>query len=105
MYVPDMLNNSKTHPIYRSSAAESETHQHDDNEFSVSNIQISPSAFMSMCPALLVQIEQGSCGERQIPLRQATDEPAIEEITSYGKITDITDKTPSKSRNDVRIPI
>lgn len=30
----------------------------------LANVQITPSIFMSMCPALLVQIEQGSCNEQ-----------------------------------------
>lgn len=91
MYMADVLNGTqKSNPIYRSSlAADNEEHEHqhqhqhkhehehghehqhqhtdaksDDTDFSVSNIQITPSAFMSMCPALLVQIEQGSCSEQ-----------------------------------------
>lgn len=33
----------------------------DINYLSVSNVKITPNTFMSMCPALLAQIEQGSC--------------------------------------------
>lgn len=90
MYQPDALN--KSHPIYRSSpASEGENHQHhqrhadepnEESDFSISNIQITPAAFMSMCPALLVQIEQGSCTEQY-------DMPApkkdVKEITAFGK--------------------
>lgn len=71
MYSPDALNStSKINPIYRSSAAheQDESHDHhqhhhenaeDERDYSISNIQITPSVFMNMCPALLVQIEQG----------------------------------------------
>lgn len=40
-----------------------ESHSHDSSVENLSKIQITPSVFMSMCPALLVQIEQGSCNE------------------------------------------
>lgn len=55
--------------MYRSSLATEHDHHHsghgdeDADDLSVSNIQITPSVFMHMCPALLLQIEQGSCAE------------------------------------------
>lgn len=92
MYMPDVLNSTqKINPIYRSSSATENAehehqhqHQHDhahehehqhehqhhhhsedkNDDFELSNIQITPDAFLSMCPALLVQIEQGSCSEQ-----------------------------------------
>lgn len=43
-------------------------HSHELHESPVpidnlARVQITPNMFMSMCPALLVQIEQGSCNE------------------------------------------
>lgn len=90
MYQPDTLN--KSHPIYRSSpASEGENHQHnrrhadepnEEPEFSISNIQITPAAFMNMCPALLVQIEQGSCADQYEATAPKKD---VGEITTFGK--------------------
>lgn len=40
-----------------------ESHSQDWSVDNLSKIQITPNVFMSMCPALLVQIEQGSCNE------------------------------------------
>lgn len=100
MYSPEQFNNTKNNPIYRSSSApENDDHLHsdeetDNGEFSVSNIQISPAALMNMCPALLVQIEQGSCTEMPAPAPspepfQETVTPRHEseskEITAFGK--------------------
>lgn len=104
MYAPDQLNSGhKTNPIYRSSVApENEPdhqhqhkhhqHQHEhadynDADLSVSNIQITPSALMSMCPALLVQIEQGSCSDATAaPIQQQpTPKKETKEISSFGK--------------------
>lgn len=83
MYVPSWQA-AQSNPIYRSSASsgarrrraiddEHHDHQKDDdvdaadggqqNDFIASNVQITPNAFLSMCPALLVQIEQGACEE------------------------------------------
>lgn len=36
--------------------------QENDDEF-ITNIKITPTMFLNMCPALLVQIEQGACSE------------------------------------------
>lgn len=107
MYSPDQFNNTKSNPIYRSSAApENDDHPHSEEEvenaeFSISNIQITPSALMNMCPALLVQIEQGSC----TPMPAATPSPQTfketpsarhdetehenekKEISAFGKFT------------------
>lgn len=106
MYAPDQLNSGhKTNPIYRSSVApeNDEHHQHkhhhqhenadynDAVDLSISNIQITPSALMSMCPALLVQIEQGSCSDAsaariQQQQQQPTPKKEIKEISSFGKL-------------------
>lgn len=101
MYSPDALNDTnKNNPIYRSSVAkenkEHQNHHHqqhssdtnEDVDYSVSNIQITPSAFMNMCPALLVQIEQGSCSESyDVPTQASESLPRKKpnEITSFGK--------------------
>lgn len=101
MYSPDQLNSGhKTNPIYRSSVApengehhqqHKHHHQHEnvdynDGDFGISNIQITPSALMSMCPALLVQIEQGSCSDATAaPIQQPTPRKEIKEISSFGK--------------------
>lgn len=123
MYSPDAINGTiKNNPIYRSTSVLSdnkndndhqhnhqhqhqhqhEQHQHhsdEDDEFSISNIQITPAAFMNMCPALLVQIEQGSCAEQQQQQQQqnfddlpssSASMPSVQqregkEITSFGK--------------------
>lgn len=105
MYSPDTLNNThKSNPIYRSSpesvATElhqqhqhHEKHQHrhdhsdeknDDIDHNVSNIQITPAAFMNMCPALLVQIEQGSCAEQYTP-PSIDARKEVKDITPFGK--------------------
>lgn len=119
MYSPDSINGTiKNNPVYRSSSVltdnddEHHHHQHqhqhqhqhsdEDSDYSISNIQITPAAFMNMCPALLVQIEQGSCAEQQqqqqhfddisLPLSSSSAEslPSVEpkaskEISSFGK--------------------
>lgn len=41
---------------------DSEHSQENDDEF-ITNIKITPTMFLNMCPALLVQIEQGACSE------------------------------------------
>lgn len=102
MYAPDQLNaEHRTNPIYRSSVApeNDDHHQHkhhhhqhesaDYNEadFSISNIQITPQNLLSMCPALLVQIEQGSCNDAiAAPIQQPTPRKEIKEISSFGKV-------------------
>lgn len=97
MYSPDQFNyTQKSNPVYRSSVApENDDHQHhhsdddendDDTEFSVSNIQITPSALMSMCPALLVQIEQGSCTEEPT-IAPYEDTPEAEPRKEAGEIS------------------
>lgn len=40
-----------------------ESHETMSNE-NLARVKITPNIFMSMCPALLVQIEQGSCNEQ-----------------------------------------
>lgn len=101
MYAPDQLNSgNKANPIYRSSVApeKDEQHQHNhhhqhdntdhnDVDFSISNIQITPSALMSMCPALLVQIEQGLCAidATAAPIQQPTAKKDIKDISSFGE--------------------
>lgn len=112
MYSPDALNiTSKSNPIYRSSSTpehDDDEHQHghhhqhsdDETDYSISNIQITPSAFMNMCPALLVQIEQGSCSEHlddpsplpssssrtSLPMSSApTQRKEVKDISSFGE--------------------
>lgn len=89
MYVPNWRT-SQLNPIYRSSVSSNEKrrraivnnehhdHKKDDDvdhqidgerqqhDFIASTVQITPNAFLSMCPALLVQIEQGACNEQQL---------------------------------------
>lgn len=66
---PEAFNNSqKRNPAYRSSLANEHDHQHEisndhGDDLSFSNIQITPTEFLYMCPALLLQIEQRSCAE------------------------------------------
>lgn len=53
------------HHQHRRSADDSDDHSHEnesDDAF-ISNIKITPTMFLNMCPALLVQIEQGACSE------------------------------------------
>lgn len=82
LYVPEPVKKTQQNPIYRSRRATNERdsrsvaqHEHDDvhhndessqtaTEFNPANVQITPDTFLSLCPALLVQIEQGSCNER-----------------------------------------
>lgn len=115
MYSPDLMNGTiKNNPIYRSSSVltdnnnedehqhqhhheqQHEHHSNEDGDFSISNIQITPAAFMNMCPALLVQIEQGSCAEQQqhyddVPQPSPSSSlPSVQpkeakEISSFGK--------------------
>lgn len=69
IFNPEAFNGTvKQNPIYRSSLAtefESTPKQTENaengDELTMSNIQITPAQFMHMCPALLLQIEQGSC--------------------------------------------
>lgn len=125
LYVPEPVSKTQQNPIYRSSNAENKRdtrslddddrinhqhqHDHDDErledhqtDFNVANVQITPETFLSMCPALLVQIEQGSCIERQNDAIEA-DDPIIQPqkdkenkkigkhcIASYGPISSYT---------------
>lgn len=121
MYSPDLMNGTiKNNPIYRSSPVltdknnedehqhqhqhqhhheqQHEHHSNEDEDYSISNIQITPAAFMNMCPALLVQIEQGSCAEQEqhyddIPQPSPSSSSSLpsmqpkegKEISSFGK--------------------
>lgn len=100
MYSPDQFNNThKNNPIYRSEVAsehddhEQHHHQHvdhdDHNEFTLSNIQISPSDLLNMCPALLVQIEQGSCadGATEPTMETYKETPEIMSHKTSGEIS------------------
>lgn len=111
MYAPDQLNGEhRSNPIYRSSVApeNDEHHQHKhhhhhdsadyhDTDFGISNIQITPQNLLAMCPALLVQIEQGTCNDaiataaaaavsasETEPLQQPTSRKEIKDISSFG---------------------
>lgn len=104
IYDPEALNSSthKHNPIYRSfSESESEnahrqqyessTNSNNDDDLTISNIQITPSTFMKMCPALLVQIEQNSCVEHlhdENEVRQTAKhiEGGKKEISTFGSI-------------------
>lgn len=126
MYAPDQLNGEhRSNPIYRSSVApendDDDHHQHKhhhhqhenadyhDTDFGISNIQITPQNLLAMCPALLVQIEQGSCNDAAIaaatataaaasaaasaaavtasePMQHPTPRKEIKEISSFGKV-------------------
>lgn len=48
-----------------------------------SHLEITPINFMKLCPALIAQIEEGSCSERPAP------ESSHHEVTSFGKIASI----------------
>lgn len=112
MYSPDSLKQAhKRNPVYRSSSAsEHDQHQHhsdsttdiNDNDFSVSNIQISPSTFLNMCPALLVQIEQGSCVDRaehdeQAERNQYTEHTEQAENAEHARHAE----TPSEKKKEI----
>lgn len=90
LYVAEPANKTKQNPIYRSTRAmnkrsvvDDDVHEHanehpnDDGDdytstyFNVANIQITPDTFLNLCPALLVQIEQGSCNERHNEVAEA----------------------------------
>lgn len=123
IYDPKALNGSasKPSPIYHSSIApENAGADQKQNEPAkrtdvgdlslddLSNIQISPSTFMNMCPALLVQIEQRSCKDDGFSARSQIEhnhadgehdhddhghhhdepkQPKQKEISTYGKST------------------
>lgn len=102
MYSPELLSQArKRNPVYRSSSASEHDHRHhsesatDTNEKAADydDIQISPSTFMSMCPALLVQLEQRSCVEQaeladHAALAKHSEAPEFKktEIGSYCKL-------------------
>lgn len=103
MYAPDQLNaEHRANPIYRSSVAPENDdhhqhkhhhHQHEnadyhDADLSISNIQITPQNLLSMCPALLVQIEQGSCSDAiaAAPIQQPTPKKEIKDISNRGNV-------------------
>lgn len=59
----------------------------DSNEFheppppdTLTRVQITPSIFMSMCPALLVQIEQGACNEQAPVAADHSQRPGVGEF-------------------------
>lgn len=51
------------HQHRRSSDSEEHSHEHESDDEFVTNIKITPTMFLNMCPALLAQIEQGACSE------------------------------------------
>lgn len=76
IYDPKALNNTanKQSEIYHADSGDEKTKNSekplefddaDENLENLSNIQITPSTFMNMCPALLVQIEQRACQDQQ----------------------------------------
>lgn len=57
-------NNQRQRRSINSPSSEAETISGDENnDIIASNITITPAMFMDLCPALLVQIEQGACAE------------------------------------------
>lgn len=44
-------------------SSDSDEHEHESDDEFITNIKITPTMFLNMCPALLVQIEQGACSE------------------------------------------
>lgn len=98
LYAPEPVNRSQQYPIYRSTKVsnrrssrslgdDSDRHhgENDSNlkidsttEFDVAKVQITPDTFLSMCPALLVQIEQGSCIERQYKSIPVENDPIFQ---------------------------
>lgn len=112
LYVPEPVNETQRNPIYRSTNAVSKRnlrsvadddsnhaaqHEHDDEshnsvespiatDFNVANVKITPDTFLSICPALLVQIEQGSCVEGR---DEATDaDPVVQPKIDKGSQSD-----------------
>lgn len=51
------------HHHRRSSDSDEHSKEHESDDEFVTNIKITPTMFLNMCPALLVQIEQGACSE------------------------------------------
>lgn len=90
LYVSEPINQTLRNRIYqssmksihhrnsRTSTTDDTLTEHDHDDSAVSNIQITPTTFMSMCPALLVQIEQRSCIDRDSVEKRDTV------ITNYG---------------------
>lgn len=125
LYVPEPVNETQRNPIYRSTSAVSKRnsrsvadddsnhgaqHEHEDEDeshnnegrqiatdFNVANVKITPDTFLSICPALLVQIEQGSCVERRN--EETVADPVIQPKTDKGSNSDgkhISIKTETK---------
>lgn len=59
------VHHDDTHHQHRRSADSDDHHSHESesNDELITNIKITPTMFLNMCPALLVQIEQGACSE------------------------------------------
>lgn len=51
------------HHHRRSSDSDEHSPEHESDDEFITNIKITPTMFLNMCPALLVQIEQGACSE------------------------------------------
>lgn len=51
------------HHHRRSSDSDIHSPEHESDDEFITNIKITPTMFLNMCPALLVQIEQGACSE------------------------------------------
>lgn len=55
--------NASHHHHRRSSDSDAHSHDHESDDEFITNIKITPTMFLNMCPALLLQIEQGACSE------------------------------------------
>lgn len=51
------------HQHRRSTDYDENSHENESDDEFITNIKITPTMFLNMCPALLVQIEQGACSE------------------------------------------
>lgn len=51
------------HHNRRSAGTDEDNHENESEDELITNIKITPNMFLNMCPALLVQIEQGACSE------------------------------------------
>ncbi len=51
------------HQRRRSADTDEHSHENESDDEFITNIKITPNMFLNMCPALLVQIEQGACSE------------------------------------------
>lgn len=65
LYVPPSNRSSIADTIYKASAV-NDPHAGRYNAEYASQLEITPDSFLKLCPALIAQIEEGSCKERLI---------------------------------------